>query len=171
MHTRDMETRVLHRGWEDPLEDGMATHSSILAWKLPWTEEPGGLWSMGSQSGATGRGPARTHQAPLGLPPGRPVLPGSASQRSELGSSCYPAASHWWFCSGQRTRLSRLPLHPALGPPKSTRPFGHLHLCSYPADRCSRTDPPDHIPALQMALTLSNLLHSVWQTVGPSMSP
>ena len=37
-------------GWEDPLERRMATHSSILAWRIPWTEEPGGLWSMGSQS-------------------------------------------------------------------------------------------------------------------------
>ena len=37
-------------GWEDPLEEEMATHSSILAWKIPWTEEPDGLQSMGSQS-------------------------------------------------------------------------------------------------------------------------
>ena len=36
-------------GWEDPLEEGMATHSSILAWRIPWTEEPGGLQSTGSQ--------------------------------------------------------------------------------------------------------------------------
>ena len=36
-------------GQEDPLEEGMATHSSILAWRIPWTEEPSGLWSMGSQ--------------------------------------------------------------------------------------------------------------------------
>ena len=36
-------------GWEDPLEKGMATHSSILAWRIPETEEPGGLRSMGSQ--------------------------------------------------------------------------------------------------------------------------
>ena len=36
-------------GWEDPLEEGLATHSSILAWRIPWTEEPGGLWSMGRQ--------------------------------------------------------------------------------------------------------------------------
>ena len=35
--------------WEDPLEDGMATHSSILAWRIPWTDEPGRLWSTGSQ--------------------------------------------------------------------------------------------------------------------------
>ena len=37
-------------GWEDPLEEEMATHSSILAWRIPWTEEPGGLQSLGSQS-------------------------------------------------------------------------------------------------------------------------
>ena len=37
-------------GWDDRLEEGMATHSSILAWRVPWTEEPGGLQSTGSQS-------------------------------------------------------------------------------------------------------------------------
>ena len=37
-------------GWEDALEKEMATHSGILAWKIPWTEEPGGLWPMGPQS-------------------------------------------------------------------------------------------------------------------------
>ena len=43
------ETRVRSLGWEDPLEKEMATHSSILAWRIPWTEEPGGLQSMGFQ--------------------------------------------------------------------------------------------------------------------------
>ena len=43
------ETRVRSLGREDPLEKEMATHSSILAWEIPWTEEPGGLQSMGSQ--------------------------------------------------------------------------------------------------------------------------
>ena len=43
------ETWVRSLGWEDPLEEGMATHSSILSWRIPWTEEPGGLQSMGSQ--------------------------------------------------------------------------------------------------------------------------
>ena len=43
------ETRVRSLGLEDPLEKEMATHSSILAWKISWTEEPGGLQSMGSQ--------------------------------------------------------------------------------------------------------------------------
>ena len=44
------ETWVRSLGWEDPLEKGMATHSSILAWRIPWTEEPGRLQPMGSQS-------------------------------------------------------------------------------------------------------------------------
>ena len=44
------ETRVQSLGWEDPLEKGMATHSSILAWRTPWTEDPGGLQSLGLQS-------------------------------------------------------------------------------------------------------------------------
>ena len=43
------ETRVQSLGWDDPLEKEMATHSSILAWEIPWTEEPAELQSMGSQ--------------------------------------------------------------------------------------------------------------------------
>ena len=43
------ETQALSLGWEDPLEEEMATHSSILALEIPWTEEPGGLSSIGSQ--------------------------------------------------------------------------------------------------------------------------
>ena len=42
------ETQVQSLSWEDPLEKEMATHSSILTWRIPWTEEPGGLQSMGS---------------------------------------------------------------------------------------------------------------------------
>ena len=45
------ETQVGSLGREDPLEKGMATYCSILAWRLPWTEEPGGLQSMGSKRG------------------------------------------------------------------------------------------------------------------------
>ena len=46
------ETWVRSLGWEDPLEKGMATHSSILAWRIPWTEEPRAWWAIihGSQS-------------------------------------------------------------------------------------------------------------------------
>ena len=43
------ETQVQFLGWEDPLEKELATHSCILVWEVPWTEEPGGLQSMGSQ--------------------------------------------------------------------------------------------------------------------------
>ena len=42
-------TQVQPLGWEDLLEEEMATHSSILAWEIPWSEEPSGLWSTGSQ--------------------------------------------------------------------------------------------------------------------------
>ena len=42
------ESQVQSLGWEDPLEKEMATHSSVLAWEIPWTEEPGGQKSMGS---------------------------------------------------------------------------------------------------------------------------
>ena len=47
------ETRVWSLGWEDPLEKEIASHSSILAWEIPWTEEPGGLQFMGSQRDTT----------------------------------------------------------------------------------------------------------------------
>ena len=43
------ETQVQSLGWEDPLEKGMATHSRILAWRIPWIEEPGKMQSMGTQ--------------------------------------------------------------------------------------------------------------------------
>ena len=43
------ETWVQSLGWEDPLEEGMTTHSSTLAWRIPWTEEPGRIQSIGSQ--------------------------------------------------------------------------------------------------------------------------
>ena len=47
---RHKKPQVRSLGWEDPLEEGMAMHSSILAWSFPWTEEPGGPQSMGSRS-------------------------------------------------------------------------------------------------------------------------
>ena len=51
--TTMQETGVRSLGGEDPLEQEMATHSSILAWRIPWTEEPGGLQSMGLQKSQT----------------------------------------------------------------------------------------------------------------------
>ena len=47
------KTHGLSLGWEDSLEEGMATHSSILAWRIPWPEKPGGLESIGSQRDMT----------------------------------------------------------------------------------------------------------------------
>ena len=49
IHLQMQEMRIQSLGWEEPLEKGMATHSSILAWRIPWAEEPGGLQSKGSQ--------------------------------------------------------------------------------------------------------------------------
>ena len=46
------ETQVWSLGWEDPLEEGIVTYSSILAWRIPWAKEPGGLQSIGSQNQA-----------------------------------------------------------------------------------------------------------------------
>ena len=48
-----LETWVQYLSWEDPLEQEMATHSRILAWKIPWTEKPGGLQSVGFESDMT----------------------------------------------------------------------------------------------------------------------
>jgi len=48
-NARDIKDAVQSLGWENPLEEGMETHSSILAWRIPWTEESGGLQSIGSQ--------------------------------------------------------------------------------------------------------------------------
>ena len=49
LDSKESACNVEALGWEDPLEKGMVTHSSILAWKIPWTEEPGRLQFMGSQ--------------------------------------------------------------------------------------------------------------------------
>ena len=47
------KTWVLFLGWEDPLEEGVATHSSVLAWRIPWTVEPGGLQSRNHKESDT----------------------------------------------------------------------------------------------------------------------
>ena len=54
-------------GWEDPLEEEMATHSSILSWKIPWTEESGGLQSMGSQRVGHDLAPKQQQQMAISL--------------------------------------------------------------------------------------------------------
>ena len=69
-----LETWVQSLGWEDLLEEGMATHSSLLAWRIPWTEEPGGLQSIGLQKSRT-------------------RLSDKYSQRRDAGGSSYQATS------------------------------------------------------------------------------
>ena len=64
------ETRVQSLSQEDTQEKEMATHSSILAWKIPWTEEPGGLQFMGSQR--VGHDSAITPEMPIWVPPDQP---------------------------------------------------------------------------------------------------
>ena len=54
IHLPIQEMQVRSLGGEDPLEEEMATHSTILTWEIPWTEEPGGLQCMGSQKSQTG---------------------------------------------------------------------------------------------------------------------
>ena len=68
------ETQVLFLSWEDSLEKEMATHSSILTWEIPWTEEPGGLYSMGLQEldmtkwwSVRARAHTHTHNLPASL--------------------------------------------------------------------------------------------------------
>ena len=82
------ETQIQFLGWEDPLEKGMATHSSIFAWRIPWTEEPGGLQPLGHKlsdmtdqltlwgfSGGTDNKES-AYNADLGLVPGSGRSPG-----------------------------------------------------------------------------------------------
>ena len=61
------ETWVQSLSQEDPLEESMVTHASIFAWRIPWTEEPGGLWATGSQR--VGHDLAYTHPTIQILPP------------------------------------------------------------------------------------------------------
>ena len=56
-----MQMWVWSLGWEDSLEEGMATHSSIISWRTPWTEDPGGLQSIGSQKSWTWLEQPSTH--------------------------------------------------------------------------------------------------------------
>ena len=63
------ETWVRSLGWEDPLKEGMANHSSILVWRIPWAEEPGGLQSMGLQMSWSQLKPLSTHVVHIDLAP------------------------------------------------------------------------------------------------------
>ena len=101
------ETWVWSLGWEDPLEKEMETHSSILAWDMPWTEEPGGLQSMGSQRfGHVWVTKYTTNVTEEGLPwwlsGEEPAC--QCHQRRDRGSKSHPPPRKWqtpggaWLC-------------------------------------------------------------------------
>ena len=86
------EMWVRSLGWEDPLQEGIATHSSILACKIPWTEEPGRLQSMGLLNQTPLRYQITTKMGLiLPLPPGSSCVP-----VSELGL-CWQMGTQWWL--------------------------------------------------------------------------
>ena len=95
------ETQVQSLAWEDPLEKEVATHSSILSWEIPWTEEPGGLQSMGSQRVRHNR-VSRHHMASLwkrrGSPDCWPQITGRHVQWSPVPAS--PHCSMMLTCDG-----------------------------------------------------------------------
>ena len=97
------ETWVWSLGWEDPLEKRMATHSSILAWRIPWTEEPGGLQSMGSQRVRHDQA-WRTHRGP--------ESPTEESQQWLLSISPQGRTRHREHGYGPRSRAAAAPPHP-----------------------------------------------------------
>ena len=92
------ETRVQSLGWEDPLEKGMATHSSILVWRIPWMEEPGGLQSVGSQ-----RVRNTTQRPTLSLsPPFRAIFTAADPFLSpgHNGNLIFSISPSLWSCEG-----------------------------------------------------------------------
>ena len=95
------ETQVQSLSWEEPLEKGMATHSSILAWRIPWTEEPGGLQSTGhKESDKTERLPLRDLHAMSAVMEaggrGRPRAPFPRRDRSLLSRTVFYWDSQTW---------------------------------------------------------------------------
>ena len=113
------ETQIQFLGQEDPLEKGMATHSSIFAWRIPWTEEPGGLQSLGHKlldmteqltlwrySGGTDNKESACNVRDLGSIPGSGRCPGEENgnplQYSCLGNSMDRGA--WWVTAHRVTK-------------------------------------------------------------------
>ena len=86
------KTRFQSLGWEDPLEEGMTTHSSILAWRTPWTEDPGGLQSVGSQGSDTTEHLSTEH---MSLIKKISACALDQLQSSETNTSC-PAVALWF---------------------------------------------------------------------------
>ena len=97
------ETQVRSLDWSNPLEEGMATHSSILALRIPWTEEPGGLQTLGSQRD-------KTERSTLTLTKGKESQAdksGPATTTSHSHAQC-PAFPHTPACSQGRRAVRRI---------------------------------------------------------------
>ena len=138
------ETWVQSLGWEDPLEEDMATHSSILAWRIPWTEEPGGLQSMGLQrvrhEDTTERlsteflwklssKESACSAADAGLTPGSGRFPGEGNSNPlQYSSPQNPTDSGaWWTIQSTGSQRFRRDLV-TKPPPPYERNYCHLHL-------------------------------------------
>ena len=144
---------VCSLGPEDPLEEEMTTHSSVLAWRIPWTEEPGGLQSMGSQR-------VRHHRAHMPVSQGAPssLLAGGSFWSAHLLLATLPASdglpdvsSSSWLPAFSSLSVSSAP--PASqGPPSVTPRL--LTLCN-PAEAPDETPRPP-----QGAVSLADLLCS-----------
>ena len=108
------ETWVWFLGWEDPLEKEMATHSRILAWEIPWTEEPGGLWSMRLQKSQTQILYQLSHQgSPRVLEwVAYPFSRGTSQPRNWIGVSCIAGKflTSWAQGKPKNTGVGSLPL-------------------------------------------------------------
>ena len=93
------ETQVQSMGWEDPLEKGMATHSSTLAWRIPWTAEPGGLQSAASYRVRCNWAAEQQQQYPTARAPHLLYL---FTHEGPLG--CFHGLASWtaWCCYGHR---------------------------------------------------------------------
>ena len=98
--------QVQSLGWEDPLEREMATHSNILAWEIPWTEEPGGLQSMGSLKSLTQLSNSATmtttYICPLPLKPPSHATP--LGHQSAPSSLCNTVLENYSWAGGPRAR-------------------------------------------------------------------
>ena len=118
------ETRFQSLGRENPLEEEMATHSSILAWKIPWTEEPGRLQSTGSQRVGHKWATSLTHlMVRHDVLVHREHPPNSPSQRT------VSQASVWWISQAWQSALLLRTLIP---PPPQSSLRGHIMLSVHP---------------------------------------
>ena len=106
------ETRVWSLGREDPLKKEKATHSSILAWGIPWTEESGGLQSMGSQRvGHDWVTLLYLHWVSDTIQPFHPVFPFSSCLKSFPASESFPMSQFFASCIGVSALASVLPMN------------------------------------------------------------